>query len=244
MRLPVPDLHVAGQASGQEVDARTDIFSLGMMLSEMISGSAPSAAAHGSKEAQKILDRMLAADRDERYASAESGSRGSKTTARSPWPSSTPSSNRGRARSVRCGDHRHRRDSARARLRHLRKSRSSRRSRQTIGPLRPRISPEGARVAYVTQEVDGAAVRLREVATGRDMVITPPSATEYSGLAFSRDGRLLYYVASDATKSDLRALPDKSPWREPQESHVWIRQRGRLFSRRRAHGIRPCQATR
>ena len=72
------------------------------------------------------------------------------------------------------------------------------------------ISPDGARVAYVTQEVEGAAVRLRELATGRDAVITPASPTDYVSVTFSRDGRVLYYIARDAT-NPIYALYQTSP---------------------------------
>lgn len=205
------------QASGQDVDTRTDIFSLGVMLAEMLSGSVPSLAPHSSKEAQKILARMVKTDRDERYSSADQLH----------------------------ADLKELRDSlGRRRLHRLTVgalvmlgavtigmvgiwlARSSPAASPPVAKLTPitsnnravaaAISPEGAHVAYVTQETDGAVVRLREVDTGRDVVISSGSATEYVSLAFSRDGRSLYYVARDDINPPYALYQTGPPGKNPK----------------------------
>jgi Tol biopolymer transport system component/tRNA A-37 threonylcarbamoyl transferase component Bud32 len=63
------------QALGRKVDHRSDIFSFGVVLYEMLTGELPStlgASMTGaiSRELQRILDRCLATDPDDRYQTA------------------------------------------------------------------------------------------------------------------------------------------------------------------------------
>jgi Tol biopolymer transport system component/DNA-binding winged helix-turn-helix (wHTH) protein len=63
--------------------------------------------------------------------------------------------------------------------------------------VRAAISPEGKYVAYVASAVGRQSLRLRQVATGKDLEIVPPAAVEFYGLTFSRDGNFIYYVSQE-----------------------------------------------
>src|SRR5439155_17614604 len=62
------------QARGESPDGRTDLFSLGVILHEMVAGERPSAGAAAAnripKPLQRIIRKTLAPDRDQRYSSA------------------------------------------------------------------------------------------------------------------------------------------------------------------------------
>jgi eukaryotic-like serine/threonine-protein kinase len=206
------------QLSDQEVDARTDIFSLGVVVYEMISGRVPLPGAHAidthgtsSSLLHEIIARMLATDRNERYSSADQVHAAltqvrDRLAHRRPRPVTVSALVVFSAVIIAIVG--------------TRFARSTPASPPPMAKLTPitsnnravaaAISPDGARVAYVTQEVDGAVVWLRELATGRDAVITPASPTDYVGLTFSRDRRVLYYVARDAT-NPIYALYQTSP---------------------------------
>jgi Tol biopolymer transport system component/DNA-binding winged helix-turn-helix (wHTH) protein len=59
------------------------------------------------------------------------------------------------------------------------------------------ISPDGKYLAYVTNEAGQQSLRLRQVATGKDLLIAPPQRTEFYGLTFSHDGNYIYYVSQE-----------------------------------------------
>ncbi len=85
------------QARGERVDASTDIFSLGVMLYEMVTGHAPFEGATTSeviaailrdsppaiaesspetpRELQRIVSKALCKDRTQRYSNSTTGSR-------------------------------------------------------------------------------------------------------------------------------------------------------------------------
>lgn len=81
------------------------------------------------------------------------------------------------------------------------------------------ISPDGRYVVYATTEnsafieqqtVGKEALWLRQVASGTDTQIAPPTQVHYGGLTFSRDGNVLYVTQSegkDRSPGTLYKLP-------------------------------------
>jgi Tol biopolymer transport system component/DNA-binding winged helix-turn-helix (wHTH) protein len=67
----------------------------------------------------------------------------------------------------------------------------------------PAISPDGRLLAYKHIEEDMETVWLKDLVTGSDVQIRPPTAEGYSGLLFSPDARELYYRVD-------KKLPDGS----------------------------------
>jgi len=60
------------------------------------------------------------------------------------------------------------------------------------------ISPDGRYVAYITSDAKGSTLWLEQLATGRTIVVVPPTTTGYYvGLTFSRDGEYLYFTRYD-----------------------------------------------
>ena len=59
------------------------------------------------------------------------------------------------------------------------------------------ISPDGKYLAYLLVDSGQQGVWLRQVATGKDLQIIPPSHAEFYGLTFSHDGNYIYYVSQE-----------------------------------------------
>jgi Tol biopolymer transport system component/DNA-binding winged helix-turn-helix (wHTH) protein len=59
------------------------------------------------------------------------------------------------------------------------------------------ISPDGKYLAYLLGDSAQGSVWLRQVATGKDLQILPPTRGEFYGLTFSRDGNYIYYVSQE-----------------------------------------------
>jgi Tol biopolymer transport system component/DNA-binding winged helix-turn-helix (wHTH) protein len=61
--------------------------------------------------------------------------------------------------------------------------------------IKAAISPDGKYLAHVVDEAGQKSIWLRQVATGKDVLVIPPSRVEwFYGLTFSHDGNYLYYV--------------------------------------------------
>jgi Tol biopolymer transport system component/DNA-binding winged helix-turn-helix (wHTH) protein len=59
--------------------------------------------------------------------------------------------------------------------------------------IHPTISPDGELLAYVRTEKEGGSVWIRQVETGGDFQTLPPSPKSYRSLAFSPDGKYLFF---------------------------------------------------
>jgi eukaryotic-like serine/threonine-protein kinase len=68
------------------------------------------------------------------------------------------------------------------------------------------ISPDGRYVAYVQRELNGSALRVREMASGSDIQVLPPEVIHLWGLTFSPDGTHLYFVRPDENDPGFRYL--------------------------------------
>jgi Tol biopolymer transport system component/DNA-binding winged helix-turn-helix (wHTH) protein len=77
------------------------------------------------------------------------------------------------------------------------------------------ISPDGKYVAYATAEsaalieepfVGKETLWVRQVVTGSDVEIVPPTDVHYGGLTFSRDGDFLYVTQSESKERSLGVL--------------------------------------
>lgn len=59
--------------------------------------------------------------------------------------------------------------------------------------IHPTISPNGELLAYVRVEDDGESIWVKQVATGSSVQMLPPSSGGYRSLAFSPDGKYLFF---------------------------------------------------
>jgi|GEM_PF-542079 len=71
------------------------------------------------------------------------------------------------------------------------------------------VSPDGRLVAYVVEEAGRRGLWVRQVSVSNSVRLVPPSDLNYSGLAFSRDGEFVYFVAADrgSQRGDLYRVP-------------------------------------
>ena len=69
------------------------------------------------------------------------------------------------------------------------------------------ISPDGNFAAYATQERHGETLKITEVGTGVEQEKIAPSSGEYRGITFSRDGRFIYYVFLQNELGKLYRVP-------------------------------------
>src|SRR2546423_1548103 len=70
------------------------------------------------------------------------------------------------------------------------------------------VSPDGKYVVYVTGAEGQQSIWIRHIATGSDKEIVPAvSNTNYTGLAFSRDGSFIYYIQVTSDVGTLYRVP-------------------------------------
>ena len=63
------------------------------------------------------------------------------------------------------------------------------------------LSPDNRYLAHVVLENGRSSLRVRQIATGADAVMVPPSALTFRGVTFSPDGNYLYYVQAETQTS-------------------------------------------
>lgn len=71
------------------------------------------------------------------------------------------------------------------------------------------ISPDGKYVAYVRGDAGHQCLRMRQVVTGQEVELIPPTETRYHGLTFSPDGNYLFFVSCQKNEAAnvLYSLP-------------------------------------
>jgi len=208
------------QAAGKTVDHRSDIFSLGCILYEMVSGRAPfdgdsaletmfniihaePAALEAPQELKRIVTKALAKSPDDRYQSAKDLVVDLKASLRSGAAGSQPAGGS-------FGGLRARRSTIAivtallaiiAAFVVLLRPRGRKEEPLTIqrittngNTIAAAISPDGKYVAYVNAEGGQQSLWLRQLATRQDLQLIAPAEVSFWGHAFSPDVASIYYA--------------------------------------------------
>jgi Tol biopolymer transport system component/DNA-binding winged helix-turn-helix (wHTH) protein len=62
------------------------------------------------------------------------------------------------------------------------------------------VSPDGKYVAFVLNDAGQQSIWLRQLVTGQELQIVPPTRTDIYGLTFTRDGNYVFYVSQEQNK--------------------------------------------
>ncbi|HXI74936.1 MAG TPA: winged helix-turn-helix domain-containing protein, partial [Pyrinomonadaceae bacterium] len=63
--------------------------------------------------------------------------------------------------------------------------------------IKAAISPDGKYVAYVLSDAGQQSLWLRQMATGKELMLVSPQRTDYYGLTFTRDANYIFYVSQE-----------------------------------------------
>jgi serine/threonine protein kinase/Tol biopolymer transport system component len=217
------------QIEGKELDARSDIFSLGCVIAEAFSGSSPFRRANHVEsmhavlhdepsleslphDLQRIARKCLRKDREERYQSARDvaidlrdvlGEPPAQTRRRPRWM--VPAASLLLLFVIAAA---------------IWNSRRPQTPRAAAEPVMLRmtnsgnvidgaISPDGKSIAYATYDGDLQTLRVRDANGGSDAVVIPPEAVHYNQVRIAPDGASIFYSLAPAGNSivDIMQVP-------------------------------------
>jgi eukaryotic-like serine/threonine-protein kinase len=233
--LGTPGYMSPEQAAGKAVDHRSDIFSLGCILYEMVSGRAPfdgdsvvetmynvihaqPAALDAPEELQRIVTKALAKSPDDRYPSANDLAADLKRVREREATGSQPVDGGLIRRSAPIIAAVVLSAAVAGVLLMPRKQASPPAQRQPLtierittngNAIMAAVSPDGKYVAYVNSEGGRQSLWLRQLATRQDLQLIAPVEVAFWGHAFSPDGASIYYAvkSTEQGRGTVYAIP-------------------------------------